>query len=78
LKDLFARDLLNREKQLYRKFPDLKKPPRKSQSISFTNDPSDPDYEKKVRELKKMGINVGAPPDKPKPDESPQTPPPDL
>jgi DNA primase large subunit len=70
---LSAKDLLNREKQLYRKFPDLKKPPRKPQSISFTNDPSDPDYEKKVKELKKMGINVGSPP--PKLEESPSTPP---
>jgi hypothetical protein len=72
---LSARDLLNREKQLYRKFPDLKKPPRKPQSISFTNDPNDPDYEKNVKKLKKQGINVGSPPDKPKTENSP---PPEL
>jgi anthranilate/para-aminobenzoate synthase component I len=58
---IVAKDIIAREEQLFRKLPDLKKPPRKPQTISFSNDPTDPDYEKKVKQLKKMGINVGPP-----------------
>jgi hypothetical protein len=58
---ILAKDIIEREKQLFRKLPDLRKPARKPQSISFSNDPTDPDYEKKVKQLKKIGINVGPP-----------------
>ena len=58
---ILVSDLKDKEQQVQRMFTSLRMPPRPSKSISFTNDPSDPDYEKNLKKLKKMGINIVPP-----------------
>jgi len=56
---VLCKELINREKRLSRKIPDLKSPPRKPKSITISNDPKSPDYsEEKLEDLEKMGIHI--------------------
>lgn len=61
---ILVNDIKEKEKQVTRMFTSLRMPPRPAKSISFTNDPSDPNYEKNLKQLKKMGINIVSSPPK--------------
>ena len=56
---ILVKELIEREKRLLRKIPDLKSPPRKPKTISFSTNPKSSNYiGENYDELSKMGIKI--------------------